>query len=72
MNCSQGLGLAIKQRAGYGQFDGTLFPNADWRECVLESLQSKQLRRWAPDRIDQDDDSLIEQIHRWLLPARGI
>jgi GntR family transcriptional regulator/MocR family aminotransferase len=56
----------------YGQFDSTLFPNADWRECVLESSQTRGLRRWAPDSIDQDDDSLVEQIHRRLLPARGI
>ncbi len=56
----------------YGQFDASLFPNADWRECVLESLQGRALRRWAPDHIDRDDDSLVEQIHRRLLPARGI
>ena len=56
----------------YGQFDATLFPGADWRECVLESLQTRTLRRWAPDHIDRDDDALVEQIHRRLLPARGI
>jgi len=56
----------------YGQFDATLFPGADWRECVLESVQARTLRRWAPDHIDRDDDSLVEQIHRRLLPARGI
>jgi GntR family transcriptional regulator / MocR family aminotransferase len=56
----------------YGQFDPTLFPSADWRECVVESLQPRSLRRWAPDHIDRDDDSLVEQIHRRLLPARGI
>jgi GntR family transcriptional regulator/MocR family aminotransferase len=56
----------------YGQFDTTLFPAADWRECVVESLQTRSLRRWAPDHIDRDDDSLVEQIHRRLLPARGI
>jgi GntR family transcriptional regulator / MocR family aminotransferase len=56
----------------YGQFDATLFPAADWRECVLESLQGRALRRWAPDHIDRDDDTLVEQIHRRLLPARGI
>jgi GntR family transcriptional regulator/MocR family aminotransferase len=56
----------------YGQFDASLFPSADWRECVLESLQARALRRWAPDHIDQDDESLVEQIHRRLLPARGI
>jgi GntR family transcriptional regulator/MocR family aminotransferase len=56
----------------YGQFDATLFPSADWRECVLESLQTRALRRWAPDHIDRDDETLVEQIHRRLLPARGI
>ncbi len=56
----------------YGQFDATLFPSADWRECVLESMQTRALRRWAPDHIDRDDESLVEQIHRRLLPARGI
>ncbi len=56
----------------YGQFDASLFPVADWRECVLETLQPRALRRWAPDHIDRDDDALVEQIHRRLLPARGI
>ncbi len=56
----------------YGQFDASLFPGADWRECVLETLQGRALRRWAPDHIDRDDDALVEQIHRRLLPARGI
>jgi GntR family transcriptional regulator/MocR family aminotransferase len=56
----------------YGQFDSTLFPSADWRECVLESLQTRSLRQWAPDHMDRDDDTLVEQIHRRLLPARGI
>ncbi len=56
----------------YGQFDATLFPSADWRECVLETLQGRALRRWAPDHIDRDDETLVDQIHRRLLPARGI
>lgn len=56
----------------YGQFDGSLFPFGDWRECVLETLQPRALRRWAPDHIDRDDATLVEQIHRKLLPARGI
>jgi GntR family transcriptional regulator/MocR family aminotransferase len=56
----------------YGQFDASLFPTADWRECVVESLNSSAVRRWAPDHIDRDDDSLVDQIHRRLLPARGI
>lgn len=56
----------------YGQFDASLFPTADWRECVMESLNSSAVRRWAPDHLDRDDDSLVDQIHRRLLPARGI
>lgn len=56
----------------YGQYDASLFPAADWRECALESLQGRALRRWAPDHIDRDDDALVDQIHRRLLPARGI
>ena len=56
----------------YGQFDAKLFPFRDWRRCVLESLEARSVRRWAPDHIDLDDDSLIEQVHQRLLPARGI
>jgi GntR family transcriptional regulator/MocR family aminotransferase len=56
----------------YGQFDASLFPAADWRECVLETLQTQAFRRWAPDHIDRDDAGLVEQIVRRLLPARGI
>ncbi len=44
----------------YGQFDASLMPSADWRECVLESLQGRALRRWAPDHIDRDDDALVD------------
>lgn len=56
----------------YGQFDPTLFPTADWRECALESLHVSAIRSWAPDHIDGDQDSLLEQVHQHLLPARGI
>jgi GntR family transcriptional regulator/MocR family aminotransferase len=56
----------------YGQFDATLFPFRDWRRCVLESLDARAVRRWAPDHIDRDEEALVEQIHRRLLPARGI
>ncbi|TKR54550.1 PLP-dependent aminotransferase family protein [Allopusillimonas ginsengisoli] len=56
----------------YGQFDATLFPHADWRECVLQTLQPRTIREWAPDHIAGDDTALIEQIQRRLLPARGI
>jgi len=56
----------------YGQIDQTLFPKNDWRQCVAESLQVEAIQTWAPDLIDGDDPSLIEQIQQRLLPARGI
>jgi GntR family transcriptional regulator/MocR family aminotransferase len=56
----------------YGQFDASLFPTADWRECAMESLHVGAIREWAPDHIDRDQNALIEQIHQRLLPARGI
>ncbi|MBU1361837.1 MAG: PLP-dependent aminotransferase family protein [Gammaproteobacteria bacterium] len=56
----------------YGQFDPSLFPFSEWRECVLESLRKGEIARWAPDHIDRDNVALIDQIRRRLLPARGI
>ncbi len=56
----------------YGQFDASLFPFRDWRGCVLESLEARSVRGWAPDHVDHDDAALVDQIHGRLLPARGI
>ena len=56
----------------YGQWDEGLFPFRHWRSCVLESLQAQSVRRWAPDHLDRDEDSLLAQVHSRLLPARGI
>ena len=56
----------------YGQFDASLFPFRDWRACVMETLQARSVRQWATDHIDRDDGALVDQIHRRLLPARGI
>ena len=56
----------------YGQFDASLFPAREWRECMLESMQPRAVRRWAPDHLDRDEAQLVEQIHRRLLPSRGI
>ena len=56
----------------YGQFDATQFPFRNWRRCVLETIEARSVRTWAPDHIDRDDDALVEQIHARLLPARGI
>jgi GntR family transcriptional regulator / MocR family aminotransferase len=56
----------------YGQFDRSLFPVADWRECALDSLNVKAIHVWSPDQIDRDLDPLIEQVQRRFLPSRGI
>lgn len=56
----------------YGQFDPTLFPTADWRECCLKTLSVLDIREWAPDQITRDDDALVQQIRTRVLPRRGV
>ena len=56
----------------YGQFDPSLFPTAEWRECSRMALGVREIRNWASDMIDKDDPLLIEQIQARLLPRRGI
>lgn len=56
----------------YGQFDPTTFPIAEWRQCCRQALSVLELRDWAPDRIDEDDPLLIEQLRSRVLPRRGI
>jgi GntR family transcriptional regulator / MocR family aminotransferase len=56
----------------YGQFDPTLFPVADWRECCRMALSVNEIRGWASDWIDEDDPLLIEQLRTRILPRRGV
>ncbi len=56
----------------YGQFDPTLFPIADWRECCRDALGMLEVRDWACDLVDGDDPLLIEQIRSRALPRRGV
>jgi GntR family transcriptional regulator/MocR family aminotransferase len=56
----------------YGQFDPTLFPTADWRECCIKALSVLDIREWAPDLIARDDPTLVEQIRTRVLPRRGV
>lgn len=56
----------------YGQYDKSLFPVADWRECCREAASLSSIYDWASDSIDHDSDALLEQIHSRLLPRRGI
>lgn len=56
----------------YGQFDQSLFPINDWRECCMKALSIMEIRNWAPDLIERDDESLIQQIRTRVLPRRGV
>ncbi|QYD66970.1 PLP-dependent aminotransferase family protein [Paraburkholderia edwinii] len=56
----------------YGQFDQTLFPTNDWRECCIKALSVMEIRNWAPDLIERDDEGLIQQICTRVLPRRGV
>lgn len=56
----------------YGQFDASLLPLKDWRDCAHQSLSVPAVKKWAQDYIDRDYDPLLEQIQHRLLPARGI
>lgn len=56
----------------YGQFDSSLFPTADWRECCLKALSVLDIRDWAPDLIARDDEALVQQIASRVLPRRGV
>lgn len=55
-----------------GQYDRQIFPIADWRECCREAAAVSAIHDWASDQIDRDNVELIEQIHKKLLPRRGV
>lgn len=56
----------------YGQVDSSLFPVNDWREACRLSLHVGAINEWTHDRIAQDDELLLEQIHKRVLPRRGV
>ncbi|MEX0346202.1 MAG: PLP-dependent aminotransferase family protein [Rhizobiaceae bacterium] len=56
----------------YGQFDPSLFPTAEWRECNRMALAVLEINNWASDMFEQDDPLLVEQIQARMLPKRGI
>jgi GntR family transcriptional regulator/MocR family aminotransferase len=56
----------------YGQFDPGLLPLPGWRECSLQATSVSEVRGWAGDLIDGDDQLLIEQIQTRLLVRRGV
>jgi len=56
----------------YGQFDHSMFPTVNWRECCKDAVSGPSIKEWASDRFDTDDPLLIEQIRTRLLPRRGV
>ncbi len=56
----------------YGQIDPSLFPVNDWRESCRMSLRVSAISEWTHDRVDHDDELLVEQIHTRVLPRRGV
>lgn len=55
-----------------GQFDPSLFPVAQWRECSKLSLNVDEIKNWASDSGQLDDYLLTEEIRTKVLPRRGI
>jgi len=56
----------------YGQVDSSLFPVNDWREACRLSLRVGAISQWTHDRVDNDDELLVEQVHTRILPRRGV
>jgi GntR family transcriptional regulator/MocR family aminotransferase len=56
----------------YGQIDPALFPVNDWREASRLSLRVGAISKWTHDKVDHDDELLVEQIHTRVLPRRGV
>jgi GntR family transcriptional regulator/MocR family aminotransferase len=55
-----------------GQFDPSLFPVNQWRECSKLSLNVGEIKSWASDSGQHDDQLLTEEIRTKVLPRRGI
>lgn len=55
-----------------GIADPSLFPLANWRECVRDSTNVIELRNWAGDFSLLDDSLLIENLIQQVLVRRGV
>lgn len=56
----------------YGQVDREIFPIAEWRDCVRQSMGLRWMDAWTQDRYGEDDPLLLEEIAGRILPRRGI
>lgn len=55
-----------------GLVDPSLFPITSWRECLRDSVNAIELRNWAADFSDIDDELLVEKLIQRCLFRRGI
>ncbi len=56
----------------YGQPYINDFPLSQWREASRKVMADPHDHRWLCDKVDKDDEQLIEQIRTRVLPQRGI
>ncbi|NNC35851.1 MAG: PLP-dependent aminotransferase family protein [Hyphomonadaceae bacterium] len=56
----------------YGQLDPKIFPVQHWRECWRDAVGVQEITDWSQDLIDRDDELLVEQIRKRILPRRGL
>jgi len=56
----------------YGQLDPGMFPMQGWRDCCRQALSVSSIEYSTPDRFNQDDNLLIEQIQSRILSRRGV
>ena len=55
-----------------GPFDKSLFPVAEWRDASRRALAVSEIESWTRDAGDADDEMLIGELRRKVLPWRGI
>ena len=55
-----------------GSYDRSLFPVAEWREASRMALGVNEVADWSTDIGEADDEMLIDEIRKKLLPRRGI
>lgn len=56
----------------YGQMDADLFPLQGWRDCCRQALSVADIKYSTPDRYNNDDKLLVEQIQARVLSRRGV
>ncbi len=55
-----------------GLYDRTLFPTVEWREASRMALGVNEVASWSTDAGEADDELIIDELRRKILPRRGI